>query len=228
VTKVLTAAYAHELKKYGLSTGLTNYASAYATGLLLARRHLTKIGLAETYEGVAKPTGEDYVVEAVEEGRRPFSALLDVGLARTTTGARIFAVLKGATDGGLDVPHSEKRFAGYDEEKKSLKADVLRKYIFGGHVADYMTKLQESDENRYKKQFSKYIAAGVGPKQIADLYAKVHAAIRANPVAVKSVAKGKPAEGTKPKRYNKLPLSYAQRKDKIKQKKATAAKKAQA
>jgi large subunit ribosomal protein L5e len=226
--KVLTAAYAHELKKYGLSTGLTNYASAYATGLLLARRHLTKIGLSETYEGVAKPTGEDYVVEAVEEGRRPFSALLDVGLARTTTGARIFAVLKGATDGGLDVPHSEKRFAGYDEEKKSLKADVLRKYIFGGHVADYMTKLQESDENRYKKQFSKYIAAGVGPKQIADLYAKVHAAIRANPVAVKSVAKGKPAEGTKPKRYNKLPLSYAQRKDKIKQKKATAAKKAQA
>lgn len=205
---------------------MTNYASAYATGLLLARRHLTKLGLAETYEGVVAPTGEDYVVEAVEDGRRPFCALLDVGLARTTTGARIFAVLKGATDGGLDVPHSEKRFAGYDEEKKALKPEVLRKYIFGGHVSDYMTKLQETDEARYKKQFSQYIANGIGPKQVAEVYAKVHAAIRANPAAVKSVPKGKPAEGTKPKSYNKKPLSYAQRKDRIKQKKATAAKKA--
>jgi len=114
------------------------------------------------------------------------------------------------------------------KRKKTLKADVLRKYIFGGHVADYMTKLQETDEPRYKKQFSKYIAAGLGPKQIADHYAKVHAAIRANPEAVKSVPKGKPAEGTKPKRYNQIPLSYSQRKDRVKQKKATAAKKANA
>ena len=39
------------------------------------------------------------------EGARPFRAFLDVGLARTTTGARVFGVLKGAVDGGLDIPH---------------------------------------------------------------------------------------------------------------------------
>jgi len=89
-----------------------------------------------------------------------------------------------------------------------------------------MTKLQEADENSYKKQFSRYIAAGVGPKQVAELYSKVHAAIRKDPSFVKAESKGKPAEGKKPKRYNKLALSYSQRKDRIKQKKATAAKKA--
>merc|ERR1711963_1313230 len=83
---VMTAAYAHELPRYGISVGLTNYAAAYATGLLLARRHLKKIGLAERYEGLAEATGEYYRVQTVRDGARPFMAILDVGLVRTTTG----------------------------------------------------------------------------------------------------------------------------------------------
>ena len=46
--------------------------------------------------------------------------------------------LQGALDGGLDIPHSDKRFAGFDKEKKELDAEVHRKYIYGGHVAAYM------------------------------------------------------------------------------------------
>ena len=38
-------------------------------------------------------TGEDFTVEPAES-RRPFRALLDVGLVRTTTGNRVFGVLK--------------------------------------------------------------------------------------------------------------------------------------
>lgn len=38
-------------------------------------------------------TGEDYSVEP-GESRRPFRALLDVGLIRTTTGNRVFGALK--------------------------------------------------------------------------------------------------------------------------------------
>jgi large subunit ribosomal protein L5e len=34
----MAAAYAHELPNYGIKVGLTNYAAAYCTGLLLARR----------------------------------------------------------------------------------------------------------------------------------------------------------------------------------------------
>jgi len=40
---VIASAYAHELIPYGITLGLTNYAAAYATGLLLARRVNKKI-----------------------------------------------------------------------------------------------------------------------------------------------------------------------------------------
>ena len=36
--KVLSKASAHELPRYGVKVGLSNYAAAYCTGLLLARR----------------------------------------------------------------------------------------------------------------------------------------------------------------------------------------------
>ena len=36
--QVVCSAYASELPKYGVKVGLTNYAAAYCTGLLLARR----------------------------------------------------------------------------------------------------------------------------------------------------------------------------------------------
>lgn len=55
-------------------------------------------------QGTPEVNGEFFVVE--EDGeRRPFYALLDVGLKRTTTGARVFGALKGAADGGIEIPH---------------------------------------------------------------------------------------------------------------------------
>jgi large subunit ribosomal protein L5e len=41
-------------------------------------------------------------------------------------------------DGGIDIPHGEKRFAGFKKDGKELDAEVHRSYIFGGHVANYM------------------------------------------------------------------------------------------
>lgn len=97
---VVAAAYSHELPNFGLKVGLTNYSACYATGLLVARRVLTKFGLADTYEGCTEPTGEDYNVEAVEDGPRPFYCLLDAGLKRTSTGSKVFACLKVRIDCG--------------------------------------------------------------------------------------------------------------------------------
>lgn len=77
-----------------LQAGLTNYAATYATGLLLARRVLQKFNLDKTYTGAEQATGEDYSVEEAAEGPRPFSALLDTGLKRTSTGSKVFAALK--------------------------------------------------------------------------------------------------------------------------------------
>merc|ERR1711916_216568 len=180
----ICAAYSHELPKYGMKAGLTNYAATYATGLLCARRLLTKYDLAETYEGNTENLGEDYNVEA-EGDRRPFKCYLDTGLVRTSTGSRVFAALKGAVDGGLDIPYSFSRFVGYDPETKEYPAEMMRKYIFGGHVADYMKHLQEEDADKYQKQFSAYTKAGVGADDLEALYTKVHAAIRSNPDADK-------------------------------------------
>jgi len=182
--KVLVAAYAHELKRYGITHGLTNWAAAYATGLLVARRALKKLELDEDFAGVEEADGEYALTEAAEDdedGRRPFKVFLDVGLTRTSTGARVFGAMKGASDGGLLVPHSEKRFPGYDYESKELDAEVVRKYIFGGHVAEYMETLADDDEERYKSQFSGYIDDDIEADGLEELYGEAHKAIREDP-----------------------------------------------
>jgi large subunit ribosomal protein L5e len=220
---IVAAAYSHELPNYGLPAGLTNYAAAYATGLLLARRVLTKLNLADKYTGNKDINGQDYNVEDLVDGPRAFNALLDVGLKRTTTGAKVFGALKGATDGGIYIPHTEKRFVGYDEEGKKLDAEVLKKHIFGGHVADYQKSLKGDNPTKYEKLFSKYIKAGIKPEDIESRWAKAHAAIRANPALKKS-------QKTKPKvqkRFGKQRKSAAQRKDSVRQKLAYRASKSQ-
>jgi large subunit ribosomal protein L5e len=193
--KVLAAAYSSELPRYGLKVGLKNYAAAYATGLLVARRLLTKLGLAEAYKGNEKVTGavvktedtndagrtREYFVAAVDGEKKPFRAYLDVGIRRTTTGARLFGALKGACDGGLDIPHNEKRFPGYNAESKEYKPDVHRARIMGKHVAEYMEEMKEDDPEAFMKRFAKYIQAGIGPDAVEKLFAKVHAAIRKDP-----------------------------------------------
>lgn len=111
---------------------------------------MTKLGLADKYQGVAEPDGTLKLTEVLDEedAPRPFKCYLDVGLKRTSTGSRLFGAMKGASDGGIFIPHSDKRFPGYDPEGKSLDAEVLKKYIFGGHVAEYMESLEEEDDER--------------------------------------------------------------------------------
>jgi len=168
-----------ELPKYGAKVGLTNYAACYATGLLCARRLLKKLGMDGDYEGQTEVDGEMYTVE--EEGdKRPFTCL-DVGLVRTTTGNKVFGALKGAADGGLSIPHSEKRFPGYDREGKDFDAETHKKYIFAGHVTEYMELLEEEDPDRYQVQFAKYIEEEIEGDSLEDMWTEVHSKIREDP-----------------------------------------------
>eukprot|EP00300_Choanocystis_sp_HF-7_P016055 c19282_g1_i1.p1 GENE.c19282_g1_i1~~c19282_g1_i1.p1 ORF type:complete len:304 (-),score=75.10 c19282_g1_i1:65-955(-) len=216
---VLAAAYSHELPRYGMPVGLTNYAACYATGLLVARRLLKKLKLDTQYEGKVVADGEVYSVEENATGPRPFLALLDVGLARTTTGSRIFAALKGAADGGLRVPHSEKRFRGYDPETKKYDAEANKGYILGSHVAEYMEEIAEEDPEKYQKLFSRFVQHDISHDNLKDKYLALHKAIRANPEHVKKAS----TFTGKPKRYNRKGLSLSQRKDRVRQKLATKA-----
>lgn len=220
--KVFAAAYSHELRAYGIEHGLTNWAAAYATGLLIARRVLKKLGLDETFKGVEEPDGEYTLTEAAEgadgEERRPFKAFLDVGLNRTSTGARVFGALKGASDGGILVPHSENRFPGFDVEAEELDAETLKKYIYGGHVGEYMEMLEDEDEERYKSQFEQYTEDDVTAEELEEVYTKAHEAIRENPtLKYTSDAPKKTKEEWKKEslKYKTKKLTYEEKKARV-------------
>jgi len=220
----LASAYSHELKRYGVKLGLTNWAAAYCTGLLLARRVNEKLKL--DYVGQEEVDGEDFNVEADPEGKRPFRAFLDVGLARTSTGVKIFGAVKGACDGGLDIPHNDRRFPGTEKSGKDYNSnpEMVKEYIFGQNIANYMTTLEEDDEEAYKKQFARFLAADIGPDDLEGIYEDAHKAIRADPHKKREATEfGSFGErSSKPeivkKQWNMTKLSKRQRMGRVKQK----------
>ena len=178
--------------------------------------------LADAYKGNDEVNGEYFMIEESEdeEAARPFRAYLDIGLARTSTGAKIFGCLKGAVDGGLAVPHDDRRFPGYDTESKELDAEVHAKYIFSGHVGDYMEELEEDDPTEFQRKFSQYLKHGITSENLKEMYEKGHAAIRADPSRKAAAQAGKSFKDHKVK-GRKARLSRQQRQDKVKQKLAS-------
>merc|ERR1711939_1039029 len=170
---------------------------------------------------VSSELNGDRVVAAAyaHESRRPFKAFLDVGLVRTSTGARVFGAMKGASDGGLLIPHSESRFPGYDIEAKELDAETLRKYIFGGHVAEYMETLADDDEELYKTLFNGYIEDGIEADGLEELYADAHKQIREDPFKKdddEGEKKSKDYWKEESKKYKKGKLTSEQRRERVK------------
>jgi large subunit ribosomal protein L5e len=246
--RVLCSASSQELPRYGLKVGLKNYCAAYATGLLIARRLLKQLDLDETYTGNDEPDGEvrswtasgeeiaegqrvnakKYYVELDEEAdRKPFRCYLDIGIKTATRGSRVFSVMKGAVDGGLDIPHNNKRFPGYDPDAKTFDADDLKEHIFGGHIAQYMEMMEEDDEENYQKYFKGYNDLELDSSDLEKLYEDVFAAIREDPEAKKGYTFGE--DGTQSafsfsKTGKEIPktkkTTYAARKAKIAEKKA--------
>ncbi|XHH07558.1 MAG: 50S ribosomal protein L18 [Candidatus Bathyarchaeia archaeon] len=136
---VLAAANSKELGKlFGWKAPTGNIPAAYLTGLLCGLK--------------AKSKG-------VEE------AILDTGLVSPTKGARIFAMLSGVVDAGVDVPHSEEKIV-----KQRIKGDQIAKYAKELGVG--------SDE--YNQKFSAYLAAGVAPEKLPEHFTKVKADIVAS------------------------------------------------
>ncbi|MBS3055516.1 MAG: 50S ribosomal protein L18 [Candidatus Aenigmarchaeota archaeon] len=78
--KTLVSASSKELKKMGWKFSTDNLPASYLTGMI-----------------VAKKAGKKGIKEAI----------LDSGLYASTKGNRIYAVVKGAIDGGLNIPINE-------------------------------------------------------------------------------------------------------------------------
>lgn len=156
------------------------------------------------YEGIkGKDIDGDYVDmyrddgEHINEERRPFKCILDIGIYRATTGNRVFGALKGFTDGGVYVKHNNKRFPGFkvippaekgDKAKETYDAEIHKNKIFGHFIDEHMKDFQEQKKagkiTSNKQQFDEWQKCLTANKvnSIPELYAKVHEAIRKNPV----------------------------------------------
>ena len=120
--KVIVCANSMELKKFGWKTDGGNIPSAYLVGLLLGKKAKEK-GINE--------------------------AILDIGLNKSIKGSRIYALLKGALDGGLKVPCSQ---------------DILpaNERIKGMHIMSYASLLIK-DSEAYNKRMRGYVKNKVSP-----------------------------------------------------------------
>jgi len=229
--RVLCQATSKELEKYGVPCGFTNYAACYATGLLIARRALDLVGLADSISGVEEATAEEFHVEEEDNERRPFKVIFDLGLIRSIPSSRIFGILKGAVDGGLHIPHSVKNFPGYKEPEDrggdyEYDAGAHLERILGAHVTEYMEMLQEEDPERYKVAFSKFIENDIEPDGLEEMYKECHSKIREDPKFVKKEDAGitntrtgnkiTTSNGTSYTRFQKMTMK--QRKDRVRQK----------
>ncbi len=139
--RVIAATHSRELfKLYGWKGGGKSTCAAYLTGLLVGYRALIK-GVRE--------------------------AVLDIGLATPSKGSRVFAVLKGALDAGLKIPHSPDILPSDDR-------------IRCEHIASWARELAESNQEFYKRQFSKIIARGLDPRELPNHFEDVLSRIKAD------------------------------------------------
>jgi large subunit ribosomal protein L18 len=127
--KVIVTARSSELKKEGWNYNYSNTPSAYLTGLL-----------------IAKKAKEKKITEAI----------LDIGLNKSVPGSKLYAVLKGAVDNGLNIPHSDNVLP---------KEDRLN----GKHIEDYAKNLK-SDQESFNKKFGSYIKNNADPLKITQAF----------------------------------------------------------
>ncbi|MCK4327819.1 MAG: 50S ribosomal protein L18 [Candidatus Diapherotrites archaeon] len=102
--EVLATASSAEVRGLGFKGHAGNAEAAYLTGMLCAKKAI-KAGVKE--------------------------AMLDIGLHTPVNGSNVFAALRGALDGGMDIPHDGKCFPA-EERIKTGKGEAAREKILKG------------------------------------------------------------------------------------------------
>lgn len=137
---VLAAASSHELKGYGWKASAKNIPAAYLIGYIAGKKALA---------------------EGIEE------ANLDMGLKRVTTGNKIFAVVQGANDAGLEIP---------------VDSDVVPspEAMNGAVIAEFAENIEDPIE--YERRFSVYLRRGLRPEALPSHFDEVKTRIEENSV----------------------------------------------
>ena len=141
---VRASASSKELGKLGWKGATGNIPSAYLTGAIAGRRAIAK-GVKE--------------------------AVLDIGLKSSTKGSKLFAVLKGLSDAGMDIPHSDDPIPAKER-------------LGGAHISDYAKKIS-GEADIYKKTFSAYLKRGLKPEDLSTHFQQVRQQIQTGPIEAK-------------------------------------------
>jgi len=137
---VVAQANSNELKRYGWNASGKNVPAAYLIGVLAGKK--------------AKASGVEH-------------AILDAGLKRITAGNKVFAVVKGALDAGLEIP---------------CDSDITPspERINGSIIAEYAEQMEDPLE--YERRFSVYLRRGLRPEALPGHFDEVKARIEENEI----------------------------------------------
>lgn len=92
-------------------------------------------------------------------------AVVNLGLAWSKKASRPFAAAMGAIEAGLKI-----------NVGKEVIVDAAR--IRGEHIANYARYLRKTNEELYKRRFSRYLSAGIDVENLPKLFDKVHELIK--------------------------------------------------
>ena len=132
--KVIASAHSNELKKLGWKAGTGSISAAYLTGLLLAKKAGQKL-----------------------------NCVLDMGQHTSVKGSVLYGAVRGAREGGLDIPCAD----------EVLPSDAR---VNGKHIAEH-AKVLKAEKEKYERQFSAYIKANVDPEQLPAYVDEIKAKI---------------------------------------------------
>lgn len=136
--QILASAFSKELSKWDWKGNTANTPAAYLVGLVCGHR-------------ATKEADVD-------------SCVLDIDRYVPSPQAKVFSVLKGALDGGLDIPHGE----GVLPSEERCR---------GEHISDYAEMLK-SNEEEYQSQFSSYLERDLPPEDLPEHFKQVKKAIK--------------------------------------------------
>lgn len=93
---------------------------------------------------------------------------------------------------------------------------MLRSYIFGGHVSQYMEELADDDEERFSELFKGYLADDIDADSVEDIYSSAHEAIREDP-SFKATEKKftKEQYAAESKKFRQVKLTKEQRDERV-------------
>ncbi len=126
------SASSSEIRKLGWKISGSNMPASYLTGYLLGKKAVKK---------------------NMDE------AILDIGRIPPIKGSKVFAVVKGAKDAGINIPVDNEMLPSDDDVK-------------GNRISNY-GKLLGGDNMRYSRYYSSYLKIGLKPEEVSNLFSEV-------------------------------------------------------